>query len=254
MGIQKRQVLDSNRSQRSHRNIAVSPFTIFLLGFGLSYWIMLMYTTVVTVECEYAIIWISGWFNNASLYQWIAVTIGLCAAVWLARVFLIRELNRVETIAQLTFIIGLAAVAIAQKAYLFPYGTPSHVQVENIAELIWPNNLLLNEEEDVLIDIRKGWEYDYPLPPFAGPPEHPSRDEKINLRLPQIFVSNDSPTRKEYQRMFTCYADFQSAVADYDRDLETWNEYWDAFEEWYVLNMWRYRADAPVTPYWRDRY
>ncbi|WP_425409509.1 hypothetical protein [Hyphococcus sp.] len=254
MGFRIRKLAGSSLTTRLWQGVAISPFTIFLLGFGFIYWIMLMFTTVITVECEYAIIWVSGWFNFASLYQWSVVAIGLCAATWLARVLFVKRLNCTETIAQFVFILALAAVAMAQKAYLFPYGAPSRLQVEKIVQSVWRNNLLLIEEQEILTDFREGWKYDYPPPPFASSPEHPSWDETINLRLPQIFKSRNSPTWKEYQSMFTCFADYQLAVTDYYQNMKIWNEYWAEFNDWYARNRWRYDDVYPRFPYWQGQY
>lgn len=240
MGIKLAKWIRERRKPRLKFSVAVSPFTLFLLGFGLLYWILLMFTTVVTVECAYAIIWISGWFDFASLFQLTAVAIGLCAALWLVRVIFLRSLNRIETIVQFVFILGLVAVLIAQKAYLFPYGTPSDAQVETVVQAVWRSDLRLVEEYDIIADLTANWKYDYPPPPFASTPEPPWRHEPVNRRLPEIFEGKSSPTWKEYQRMFACYADYHSAVADYERDMKIWEEYWEGFGDWYVLNRWRY--------------
>ncbi len=227
---------------------AVSSFTIFLLGFALSYWMVHFFTLATAVECEYAIMWLSGWFDYRAPFQWLAVAITALAIVWLLRVFTRRPLNKGETAFQLVFILGLCAAFLAQKAFLFPYGAPSRAQLERIMPQLMPSNVwLLDEMDEIEIDMQANWPFDYPPPPSAAGPEHPLWNDAIALRMTDLFRDRYSPLYSEYRHMQTCYANYQDAVAQYERDLENWYAYWAGFNEWYADNSWRY----PDDPGWR---
>lgn len=239
------------RAVRLRRSFAVSSFTIFILGFGLSYWIFHMFTMVMTVECEYAVIWVSGWFQFSSAFQWLAVAIGMCAVVWLMRVIILKDLNRLETLVQLVLILGLAAAFTTQKAYLFPYGTPSRDQVERFVSIFSPPLRLFEEQDNIKAYTIERWKYDYPPPPFARLPEHPRRNNEFNLRMPEIFDDKHSPTRPDEFRMWNCFWDYRRAELQYTQDLKIWDEYWDGFDDWYALNSWRYFDDWYALISWR---
>ncbi|MEO1136539.1 MAG: hypothetical protein AAFW68_08020, partial [Pseudomonadota bacterium] len=82
------------------QNFAVSSFTIFLLGFGVAYWALLIFSITALIECGYGIIWLSGWFEFRSAFQWLFVAIGFIAVVWFLRLFTLQGANRFETMAQ----------------------------------------------------------------------------------------------------------------------------------------------------------
>ncbi len=240
MGMQLSNKRVLRRAARLRRSFAISSFTIFLVGFGLCYWIFHMFTIVTAIECEYAVIWIAGWFGFRSAFQWLAVAVGACAVIWAARVILIRGLNSIETIAQLVLIFGLAGAFAAQKAYLFPYATPSREQVERVVSVFTPNRTALAEAPATDINVQDNWIYDYPPPPFAQSPVPPRRNGNINLRLDEIFKDKRSPLHSEYARMEKCYADYRSAVRQYEEDIKVWDDYWEGFNAWYAFNRWRY--------------
>lgn len=219
----------------------VSAFTVFLLIFGLIFWVFHLITLVPHTECQYAAQWIAGWFNFASPFQWFGLAIGLTAVLWVARIVFDRHrLNPFETIFQALLIFFLAAAFLSLKAYLFPYGTPSAAQFDTAAQIAFPRNWRLNEAEDLLAVDFSGWPYNYPAPPEVEFTEHPRWSPAYNPRLPEIFQSGNSPLWSEYEMVQKCASDYQSAVERYQKEQETLHVYWAGFEDWYALNSWRY--------------
>lgn len=229
------------RRWREKNSLAVSSFTIFLLGFGLAYWICHMITVVTTFECEYAIHWVSGWRYFQSSFQMVGVAIALAVLVWVVRIATSKSRNRIETIAQFIFLAGLSGAFLAQKAYLFPYGTPSQDEVERFVALVHSSDLRLEENDELVFDFQADWKFDYPPPPFAQSPEPPGWNPKFNKRLTEIFRDKRSPLYQERKEMWVCYADMTKAVEQYREDQKIWKEYWEGFSEWYVWNRWRYQ-------------
>lgn len=223
----------------SHR-VAVSSSTIFLLGFGLVYWILLIFSLTVLTECGYGIVWLSGWFEFRSAFQWLFVAIGLIAVSWCLRLFTLRCANSFETAAQFVFILGLLLAALAQKAHFFPYGTPSQAHFDKVMQVISPSSLRLVEAQDFVMRFDEDWRYDYPKPPFSTWPEPPRWDKTLNKPLSEIFTSKDAPLYKEYVSLQACYTNYQEAEQQYVKDVEALDEYWAGFKEWYALNRWRY--------------
>ncbi len=245
MGTRVRNWIARRRRSRLNPAFAVSSFTLFLLGFGFVYWLWHMFSMVPTVECQYAIVWLSGWFDFRAPFQWLGLAIVITALVWLLRVLALRGLNRGEAAFQLVFIIGLAAAFAAHKAYLFPYGTPSRAEVRYVRQIFMPDRLRLAEEPYKEIDYRKDWKYDYPPPPFATYPDRPSNDRSISLLMTDLFQDERSPLYSEYRAMYACYATYQAAVIQYEKDLQRWHEYWEGFDAWYALNHGCYDEKPP---------
>ena len=227
---------------------AISSFTVFLLGFGLVYWIWHMFTLVASIECAYALNWLEGWFGGRAPLQLIFAGIVLSTLVWLLRLITVRPLNRGEAAFQLIFLLGLLGAFGAQKAYLFPNGFPSRAQLERVAWFTGWGDLRLVEEKDGLIDVREGWAFDYPAPPFAGRPEHPWLDKTFNPTMMDISLSENAPTEEEMKRLNACHATYQAALRQYERDLVLWEEYVEGFRSWYIENEWRLIAEGKEYP------
>jgi hypothetical protein len=240
MGMRPSSWMYLRRAVRMRRSFAVSSFTIFLLVFGLVYWVLHVFTVTTIIGCEYAIIWLTGWRSFQAVFQWLGVAIGVTTIVWLLRVIMLRGLNRIETAAQFVFILGLVGALLAQKAYLFPYGTPSREQVERVVSIFSPPMRLIEEQDSLVVNPIEGWKYDYPPPPFARAPEHPRWNEKLNLRLDEIFDKKRSSIWPDEIRMWNCFWDYRRGELQYTQDLKIWDEYWDGFDDWYALNSWRY--------------
>jgi len=154
--------------------------------------------------------------------------------IWVIRVIAFRVQNRIETITQLIFILGLFCTFIGHKAFLFPFATRTASEVQRVVFFVFNYDLmLLDEVEDLEVDIRENWRYDYPAPPFAKTPVHPKW--KMNPRLSEIFISKDSPTYPDFVRLRACETDYREAVIKYERDLEIWETYWRGFAEKYPL-------------------
>jgi len=230
------------RAARSKHPIAVSSFTVFLLGVGLSYWFFHFYTTTLMVGCEYPLSWLDGWESYSSPFQIVGLTIALCAVVWLLRLFDRKELNRFETLFQFIFILGLCGAFLAQKAYFFPYGTPSQAQVTRVVSVFY-HRVKLFEEHELIIenDVRDNWSYDFPTPPFARKPEWPGYDNDLHIPPEEIFLSKASPTYADFRRLRVCYENYRNAQVQYARDMETWENYWEGFSEEYPDTAWRYQ-------------
>ena len=237
MGTSVRDQFFANRSARHARKFAISFFTIFLVGFGFLYSILQIFTIVISpVECEYAFHWLNGWSEFQSSFQLTTLSIGLCCVIWIIRVLSVRNQSRIETIAQLVFILGMSCTFIAHKAFLFPYASPSADQVQRIVNFVFDYDLRLEVENDLLeIDVRENWRYDYPQPPFARTPVHPQRSMNSNPRLSDIFVSENSPTYEDFVRLRDCRKNYRDAVAEHQRNLEIWEAYWRGFAEKYPL-------------------
>ena len=228
------------RLLRLKRSFTISSFTIFLLGFGFIYWVANTLTVVALIGCEYALVWLTGWFKFQSLYQLFFGATFLALIVWLLRIAFLRDLNLVETSVQFTLIFFISAALIAQKAYMFPNAFPSQEQVKRIVQVIYPMDLRLAEESDPFFNFRENWKYDYPSPPFAHFPEPPRWSREIDRPLTEIFRDEHSPLYSEMKEVRACYANYKRAEIQYERDRETWEEYWKGFDDWYALNRWRY--------------
>ncbi len=230
------------RAARLKRSIAISSFTIFLLGFGLSYWFFHFYTTTLMVGCEYPSAWLEGWENFWSPFQVIGLAISLCMAIWLLRFASHKNLNHMETAFQFVFILGLCGAFLAQKAYFFPYATPSQAQVTRVVSVFYHRAILFEENERVLeYDIRDNWEFDYPPPPFARKPEWPGYNNELHIPPEEIFLSKDSPTYADFKRLSACYENYRNAETQYARDMKIWEKYWEDFSEKYPGSAWRYQ-------------
>lgn len=230
------------RAIRLRRTFAISFFTIFLLGFGLVYWILNVITVTASfIECEYAFFWTWNWPKFVSAFQLFGAAISLSFLVWIVRLLVLNGKNKIESGLQLIFILSLAAAFAAQKAYLFPYATPSRAQMDRIISLISPSDIRLMEANDLIeSDFHSNWKYDYPKPPFSEAPEYPARNRKINRRLTEIFQSKNSPQGVEFLEIRQCVHNYHNAVAQFEKDILKWEEYWEGFDDWYALNRWRY--------------
>lgn len=229
------------RAARLKRSTAVSSFTIFLLGFGLTYWFFHFYTTTVMVGCEYPIAWLEGWPHFWSPFQITGLAISLCALIWLLRLLNKKSLNRVETLFQFIFVLGLCGAFLAQKAYFFPHATPSQAQVTRVVSVFY-HRVRLIEEYDLIneYDVRDNWEYNYPQPPFAREPEWPASNSSLNVPPGEIFLNKDSPTHADFKRLRVCYENYRNAKIQYERDMEIWESYWKGFSEKYPISSVRY--------------
>lgn len=240
MGIRLNDWIYIRRAARIRRSFAVSSFTIFLLGFSFVYWILDTFSTVSSIECEYAFFWTWNWSSGRSIFQLVGTAIILCVVIWLTRLVIVKNKNHIESVMQLVLIVGLAGAFVAQKSYLFPFATPTRVEVARVASIFFPMNPLLEESEGIEINLRSNWKYDYPPPPFASRPERPAYNRDINLRLQKIFKSSNSPRSDELFDVRTCVNDYHRAIGEYQRNIETWDLYWENFDDWYALNRLRY--------------
>ncbi len=238
--MQASRFLKSQRAKRSGRRFPISAFSIFLVGFGLFYFTLHLFTLLPNYECRYGLIWISGWFENYSLFQVTAVSVGLVALLFVARLVCLRSnLNIAETFFQAALVGALVIVLFVHKAFLFPYGSPSWAQFERVAGVVFPTAQRLVEEDDFIFDPRRDWAYDYP-PPVVEFMEDPRWSGNHNRRLSTIFRDKNSPLWREYRVLLQCDAEMVEALEQWKRDEETLEQYWKDFRAWYAVNRWRY--------------
>ena len=230
-----RKWLRNRRVRRGERRFAISSFTIFLLGFTLCYRLLHAETLISYQECRNAAVWLEGWFTFSSPLQWIGVVIALCAYVWVFRLVAFSGLNRIETALQGVLIIGLAVAFCAQKALLLPYGEPSRAQM---AALIMRDTPYLRRAAPWRPERpgAKEWPYDYPPPPKVEFAENPRYDPRFNKSVAAIFKSRGSPLPSEMAALEQCYREWDRAQAQYRKDQETLNAYWEGFYNWYAFN------------------
>ncbi|MEO1241011.1 MAG: hypothetical protein AAFX54_03810 [Pseudomonadota bacterium] len=232
--------LKSQRAKRSGRRFSISAFSIFLVGFGLLYFTLHLFTLLPNYECRYGLIWISGWFENYSLFHVTAASVGLVALLFVIRLVCLRSnLNVAETVFQAALVGALILVLLTQKAFFFPYGSPSWAQFERIAGVVFPTAPRLVEEADLIFDPRFDWKYDYP-PPVVEFTEDPRWSDKYNRRVSTIFQDKNSPLWREYRVLLQCDAEMVEALEQWKRDEETLEQYWKDFREWYAVNRWQY--------------
>ncbi len=221
------------RLRRKGRIIAISPFTVFLLGIGILFWSYFIVTLATLSACEFTAVWIAGWFEQFSTFQLFVATFVIALAIWLLQLIQFRELaNKTETVAQGVFILGLIISSIFLKSLLFPYAVPSFTQTKFVADILSPIKLRLEAEPADLVGSkpRPPWPYEFPPPPtvpswrdwFAG--YSPSMEE--------IFTSKNSPTFGEYARLLQCAADYRRRARDREQALAD-------YEEWYGKYAWR---------------
>lgn len=114
---------------------------------------------------------------------------------------------------------------------IFPFATPSFKHANFIANLVSPVDYIEQEPiEGYQTDPPPPWPYDFPTPPSY--PIHPIWSKDFNPGLDKVFTSTKSPTLNEYSSMQECAARFRARVADHDRALAE-------FEDWYDKYQWR---------------
>jgi len=231
--------LKTQRAKRRGNKFPVSAFSIFLLGFSLFYSVLHIFTLTTSYECRYGLIWISGWFEFASLFQIASFSISLLTLLFIARLLCFRAtLNFAESVFQAALIVSLILVLIVHKAFLFPYGTPSWAQFEHVAEIVFRSDMRL-EEEYYPIDLYPEWQYDYP-PPSVEFKEDPRWSDTYNRRLSTIFRDKNSPLWSEFKELKQCDAAMVRAIGQWEEDQVTLEKYWKDFEKWYAVNRWQY--------------
>lgn len=218
--------LSRKRTARRKRRLwTPSSFTIFLLGFGFLYALILIFAITVTNGCSYADVMLSGWFDNHALLQFLGLTILLVVVFFVVRTVAFKSLQRNlgETVAQAVFVAGLMLTFGAQKAQLLPYGFPPQSFYVALVETVnGPLPQLVEELEPVIIK----WTYDYPEPPPA-PMEFPVPSNS------ELFPNEASPYWSELKAAKQCAADYAAAEKAY-------REWWEGFEAWLKENdSWR---------------
>ncbi|MEL7489944.1 MAG: hypothetical protein AAGJ73_04425 [Pseudomonadota bacterium] len=221
------------RLGRNGRITAISPFTIFLLGLGLLFWSYFIVTLATLSACEFAAIWIAGWFEQFSTFQLFVAAFVLALAIWLLQLIQFRELsNKTETVAQGVFILGLIISSIFLKSLLFAYAVPSFTQTKFVANILSPMKLRLEAEPVGLLGskTRPAWPYEFPPPPTV-----PSRRDWFagySPSMEEIFTSKNSPTFGEYAKLLQCAADYRRRARDREKAIA-------ASEEWRRRYSWR---------------
>ena len=246
MGTRLHNWIYLRRLMRLRRAFSISSFTIFLLGFGLCYWMFNMFTTVTMVECEYAISWLHDWERFRSGIQLVGLTIVFCFCILVLRILILNNLNPIETAMQLVFIVALLGAFLAHKAFLFPFGMPGKAEMEWFSDNVLNRNYQLLEETTAIEPSPfLDWAYDYPRPPFERQPERPSLNRDINLPLTKIFISEQSPTKSEFGALRACYVNYRDAEKQFQKDIKRWDDYMVGFERWRAANEWRYVRTPP---------
>ncbi len=239
--MQARRFLNLQRAKRRLFKIPVSTFSIVLIGFAFIFALLQIFTITTSYECQYGLIWVAGWFDQASLFHIFVVSSGLFVTILVIRIVLYRhELNGVETLFQTALIGTLILVLIVQKAFLFPYASPSWVQFENVYNSLNPSQKVLLVEEFDPIDLHSDWKYDFPPPPPYTFADNPRLTKEKNLRLSSIFQNEKSPLWSEFKALKQCSADMNHAIQQWESNQETMNQYWQEFGDWYALNRGRY--------------
>lgn len=219
--------LKSQRMTRSKRAFPISSFSIFLLGFGLIFWIIQAFTLLPNYECRYGIIWIGGWFDNTSLFQTVAALISLITILFVVRLFCQwKGLNVGETVFQAAMVATFVFVLTMHKAFLIPQATPTWDQVVRAVSIIphFKFDIRL-EEEAVAQDIQ----YEGFPPPHIEFTEDPRYFPEYNRRLSTIFVRKTSPLWSEYKALEQCEAEMVRALAQWEKDQLALEQYWDDY-------------------------
>ncbi|MHA7872452.1 MAG: hypothetical protein ACX939_08905 [Hyphococcus sp.] len=217
--------LKSQRIKRNQRAFPISPFSIFLLGFGLVFWIIQVFTLLPNYECRYGVVWTSGWFEFASLFQIMAFLVGLIAVTFV--VLLIFHLNK-ENLGEAWFqgamVLTLVGVLVMHKAFLFPQAPLSWEQVVRTVSVVpsWKTEPRLVEQDDKVHRWSEG--FSHPDVEFF---EDPRFLREYNRRLSTIFVSKYSPLWSEYKALQRCDDEMTRALAQWKKDQEVLEQYWE---------------------------
>lgn len=226
--------LKSQRMKRSQRAFPISSFSIFLLGFGLVFWIIQAFTLLPNYECRYGVVWISGWFEFASLFQMMAFLTGLIAITFVVRLICdVHKLNPGEALFQGAMVATFVGVLVMHKAFLFPQASPSWDQVVRAVSVVpaWKNDVRLVEEFEPLEFQPEGFP-----PPDVEFREDPRFLPEYNRRLSSIFVSKSSPLWSEYKALQQCDAELISALAQWEKDQLALEQYWKDYRAWSASN------------------
>lgn len=194
----------------------ISPFTVFLLGFGFALWLVFFYYSVVGTDCHVSVVWLDGWSDGASLLQMWGYAIAATAALFLTRLICLRPWRRApgETLAQAAVVIMLIVVFGGIKAHMLPYGFPSQQVYDEIHRAVYRSPLMLVEEEMAI----RPWRYDHPeSPPHPWDMRWP--------KTPELFPNANSPTHGELVAAKQCAADYNAALAAY----RAWEDGFEAF-------------------------
>lgn len=243
MGIQLKKWRKTRRTRPKNVLLAISPFSIFLIGFGICLWSFYVVSLIAHVECRNAAIWLDGWFTFSSPLQWTGVIIVLAAYVWIFRIITLQKINIIETLFQGVLILALAIGLVTIKVTVLPYGDPSHRQVSKLANLYFPTAPRLVEEDEpvnLFPTDPTEWRYDYPPPPDVEFEEDPRFSREYNKTTFQIFRSKASPLPSEMEALRQCYMESDRAIKQFIKDRETLKEYWEGFYSWYALNREKY--------------
>ncbi len=232
--------LKTQRSKRGSFKFPISIFSIVLLCFAFIYSLLLIFTIVTSYECQYGLLWIEGWFEGRSLFQIFACSAAAFAAIFLIRIIFYRsELNLGEAVLQAALVCTLIVVMPVQKAFLFPYATPSWAQFLTVYNLYSSQKVLLVEEFDPIY-LYADWKYDFPPPPPYGFEDNPRISGKHNRRLATIFLDSKSPLWSEVKALRQCSVDMNQAIQEWEKNQILMEEYWEEYGDWYALNRWRY--------------
>lgn len=234
------------RRRRTYR-MAVSPFTVFLLGFSLLYHhTYLNFTITLEATCQNAIVWLDGWYRLTSPLQMFGYAIFLLTLLWLLKTFF--KLWRPSTFSPKWrgteeifqgLLIGALVLSYAGLFSSFFILGPVGKTYSKIT------SALFNYDEVQLYYPRNPhperieWPFDFPKPPVVGPP--PRRDRKFHK--PVWFASSGYLLWSDYKGLYQCYADFQSRKTAYVQAREEY-EIWDK----------RYRNQIPQNQWWLISY
>jgi hypothetical protein len=234
------------RMRRSKNGFAVSMFTVFLIGFGVCYYLLYTQSIISHQACRNAAIWLNGWFTFSSPLQLMGVAIVLIAYVWVFRLVSLSGLNRIETVLQGALIMALVVGFSAHKAALLPFGEPSHVQISKLVGFEWAIQFV--EEHDAIwsFDHEAEWRYDYPPPPKVEFEENPRFDRRYDKRTSEIFRSKASPLLHEMAELKACYTEWDRAREQYSKDQETLRDYWEGFQNWYAFHKDEYERESDM--------
>lgn len=216
----------TSRVARRRRRPLLGSFSIFLLGFGLCFWLVFFFTNNTAAGiCGFAVIWLSGWFEGRSLLQLFGFAILAIALLFLVRTAALGlwRTRTIETLMQAAFVAGLVFACGGLKALLLPFGFPPQAFYEKASAAIFgPLRASLSEEAS----LNREWLYDYPAPP-------PSPREIKDPSYAEMFPHADSPLWSELKAAEQCRVDGVAAVKAY-RDWEK------GFDEHMKKEGWRY--------------
>ncbi len=232
--------MDNRRRLRIRRAEWGGPshLTAAMIGLVFIIWFGQVVPTTLYSNCGYAAYWVAGWFSFSSLFQWTAAAVTAMILLWLVS-FLDREgLNAWgERLAQGAILFVLAFWLFAVKSFLFPFAPPQLAQMTAIAGAIFPHDIVLVEE---LSPLNRPDDPDRPNVEFEF---HPLSYGAINKKTREIFTSEFSPTEADLQRLQSCVAEQQRALAQWERDQETLEDYAHEIE----------RSEKPSRPRdWRE--